>query len=126
MVTARQIQKLTDEIAEKFSPQKIILFGSYAYGTPTVDSDVDLMVVMNYRGREIAKSVEMLQRTNPRFPIDLLVRRPEALQRAYAEFDPLARHAIDMGRVLYEQNRKGMGRKGRGRLRKRRVLVSPS
>ena len=65
MVTARQIQKLTDEIAEKFSPQKIILFGSYAYGTPTVDSDVDLMVVMNYRG---ARSPSRSRCCNARIP----------------------------------------------------------
>src|SRR5437667_5056968 len=46
MVSRRSIKNFTDEIARRFRPQKIILFGSYAYGKPTEDSDVDLLVVM--------------------------------------------------------------------------------
>src|SRR5690242_12837063 len=119
MVTASRILKLADQIANKFSPHKIILFGSYAYGAPSKDSDVDLLVVMNYRGRELAKSVEILTATDPRFPIDLLVRRPGEVRRAYAEFDPLIREAFDKGRVLYEQDGKGVGGQSRRRFRQR-------
>jgi predicted nucleotidyltransferase len=126
MVAVSQILKLAGEIVKEFAPQKIILFGSYAYGTPTADSDVDLMVVMNYRGRELAKAVQILMHTNPAFPIDLLVRRPGELRRAYAEFDPLVREAFDKGKLLYEQDGKGVAGKGRGGLRQRRVAVSPS
>ena len=46
MVSRRAIRKFSDEVARRFKPQKIILFGSYAYGSPTPDSDVDLLVVM--------------------------------------------------------------------------------
>src|SRR4051794_31061312 len=45
-VPLRAIRKLAREIAEKFRPERIILFGSHAYGTPHADSDVDLLVIM--------------------------------------------------------------------------------
>src|SRR4051812_16841001 len=85
-------------------PEKIILLGSYAYGTPTENSDVDLMVVMNYRGREHAKALEILRAVRPPFSIDLLVRRPGATSRRYREFDPLVRGTLDRGKSLYERN----------------------
>ena len=50
MIEAQAILEFARKIAERFRPQRIILFGSYAYGTPTEDSDVDLMVVMPHRG----------------------------------------------------------------------------
>ena len=49
MVSREAIQKYADAIAREFRPEKIILFGSHAYGEPTEDSDVDLMVVMPFR-----------------------------------------------------------------------------
>ncbi len=49
------IKKLCDEIVGGFSPQKIILFGSYANGTPNEDSDIDLLVIMPYEGNELDK-----------------------------------------------------------------------
>lgn len=51
MVTSAEIQHLSDEIAAAYRPKRIILFGSYAYGSPTPDSDVDLLVVMRHNGR---------------------------------------------------------------------------
>jgi predicted nucleotidyltransferase len=50
MVTRRQIKAYAQEIARQFKPQRIILFGSYASGKPTSDSDVDLLVVMPHKG----------------------------------------------------------------------------
>ena len=55
MVDAQRIQQVSDEIARRFRPERIILFGSYAYGTPTEHSDVDLLVVMPSEERDIRK-----------------------------------------------------------------------
>jgi len=55
MVTRREINILARRIADRFQPSKIILFGSYAYGEPKEDSDVDLLVVMPVRGAAIEK-----------------------------------------------------------------------
>jgi len=100
----KDIKKLSDQIVEKYNPEKIILFGSYAYGSPTEDSDVDLFVLMPFEGRSVYKSVEIKAYTRTRFPVDLIIRNPEDTQRRYEEFDPLVREAIDRGKVLYEQD----------------------
>ncbi|MGD0216034.1 MAG: nucleotidyltransferase domain-containing protein [Desulfobaccales bacterium] len=105
MVDQHSIRKLCDHIVREFQPERIILFGSYAYGNPTPDSDVDLLVVLPFEGKNLLKSLEILNRTNPRFPIDLLARRPDDTERRYREGDPLIREALDHGQVLYERHR---------------------
>ena len=105
MVEMARIQELSDEIARKFHPDKIILFGSYAYGNPSEDSDVDLLVVLPFEGKALRKSLEILERTDPDFAVDLLSRRPDDMARRYAEGDPLVGEVVDRGRVLYERNR---------------------
>ena len=104
MVALNDIQELSRRIAEEFNPDKIILFGSHAYGTPKEYSDVDLLVIMPFEGKPLEKSLEILNRVDPRFPIDLLARRPDDSARRYAEFDPLIRDAFDHGVVLYERH----------------------
>ncbi|MGA7579633.1 MAG: nucleotidyltransferase domain-containing protein [Desulfobaccales bacterium] len=104
MVDEHSIRKLCDHIVRDFQPERIILFGSYAHGNPTPDSDVDLLVVLPFEGKNLRKSLEILNRTNPRFPIDLLARRPDDTERRYREGDPLIREALDYGKVLYERH----------------------
>lgn len=104
MVTMADILQLSGDIAQRFRSLKIILFGSRAYGHPREDSDVDLMVIMPYRGRESEKAVDILMKTRPRFAVDLLVCRPGEVRRGYREYDPLMREALDKGKVVYERN----------------------
>jgi predicted nucleotidyltransferase len=68
----RLIKRYARAIADEFKPDKIILFGSHAYGTPKEDSDVDLLVVMPARDRH-AQAVRILMRLAAPFPIDLIV-----------------------------------------------------
>lgn len=95
------IQNVADKIAKRFKPKKIILFGSYAYGQPRQDSDVDLMVVTETddilaTGREIDGSIF------PRpFPIDILVYRPDRLEHREKLGDSFAREVLTRGKVLY-------------------------
>jgi predicted nucleotidyltransferase len=105
MIDEHSIQELCEDIVRVFQPDKIILFGSYASGTPTPDSDVDMLVVLPFEGKNFRKSLEILNHTNPRFPIDLLARNPEDTERRYREGDPLIREALDHGRVMYERHR---------------------
>jgi len=104
MVDEQTIQALCNRIVQEFQPDKIILFGSYAYGHPTPDSDVDILVVLPFKGKNFSKSLEILNRANPAFPIDLLARNPEDTERRYREGDPLIREALDRGKVLYERH----------------------
>lgn len=104
MVDEKSIFELSERIAKEFQPERIILFGSYAHGHPTPDSDVDLLVILPFEGRNLRKSLEILSRVEPEFSVDLLVRRPDDTARRYAEGDPLIREALDRGKVLYERD----------------------
>jgi len=104
MIDQAQIISLSESIAQDFDPDRIILFGSQAYGEPSEGSDVDLLVIMPFEGKSRAKRLEIWDRLRPSFPVDILVRRPEDTQRRYHEWDPLIREAIDHGKVLYERN----------------------
>ena len=103
MVAMDQVEALSREIAREFDPERIILFGSHAYGTAQEYSDIDLLVIMPFEGSGFDKSLEILDRVDPRFAIDLILRRPDDTERRYREFDPLIRDALDRGRVLYER-----------------------
>jgi predicted nucleotidyltransferase len=105
MIHMSEIQAAAARIAHEFRPQRIILFGSYATGQATEDSDVDLLVVLPFRGRGFRKSLEIMNRIDVRFPLDLVARRPAEVKRRYAQCDPLVREALDRGKVLYEQHR---------------------
>jgi predicted nucleotidyltransferase len=104
MTAMSQIRRLTQRIVRQFSPERVILFGSHAYGTPHPDSDVDLLVLLSFEGKSLRKTLEILNAVDPPFAIDLLVRRPDEAARRYAEGDPLMREALDKGVVLYERH----------------------
>lgn len=101
MVAMSSVIELSARIAEESDPEKIILFGSYAYGTPREYSDVDLLVLMDFEGHPFDKATEILERVDHSFYVDAIVRRPGDAARRYREHDPLIREAFDRGRVLY-------------------------
>ena len=96
MIDEQTIQDLCNRIVQEFQPERIILFGSYADGNPTPDSDVDILVVLPFEGKNLYKSLEILNRANPAFPIDLLARRPDDTERHYREGDPDSRKRLSM------------------------------
>jgi uncharacterized protein len=102
MVTRRQIREYAQEIARQFRPRRIILFGSYAYGKPTRDSDVDLLVIMPLTGRGVEKAIEIRLKVRAPFPMDLLVRSPEKIQQRLDWGDCFIQEILQKGRVLYE------------------------
>jgi uncharacterized protein len=101
MVEMELIQNLASQIAREFKPEKIILFGSYAYGRPTPDSDVDMLVVLRFNGKPVRKAIEIRNRLRPRLPLDLLVRTPEQIANRIVQNDWFMREIIDGGRTLY-------------------------
>ena len=97
-----QIRQLCTRITREFKPEKIILFGSYAYGRPTLESDLDVMVVMQFEGDPLEQAVTMLNRLNMLIPIDLLVRTPEQIQQRLEMGDSFIRDIMERGKVMYE------------------------
>lgn len=102
MASFESIRTVAQQIAEKFHPQRIILFGSYAYGTPTEESDVDLLVVMPFEGKSARKSVEIIRVLNPSIPLDLVVRTQEQVTERLKMNDFFLREILEKGNVLYE------------------------
>lgn len=97
-VPRSQIESYCRVLAREFHPLKIILFGSYAHGKPTKDSDVDLVVIMPYRGRDIRMMGAIRNRVGAPFPMDLLVWTPERSTKA----DYFTREVLAQGEVIYE------------------------
>ena len=98
------IKKLCSEIVERFRPQKVILFGSYAYGLPTSDSDIDLLVVMPFTGHVHDQAVKIRRGVDSSMPVDLLVRTPEQVRDRIEMEDFFMREIVEQGKVLYEAN----------------------
>lgn len=104
MVDRTQISKYAKRIGREFRPQRVILFGSYAYGEPTEDSDVDVLVVMDHRkARNIDQAIEIDLRLDRSFPMDLIVRRPGEVRRRLALGDTFLKTIIEEGQILYER-----------------------
>ena len=102
MVEMKRIRELASQIAREFRPQKIILFGSHAYGEPTPNSDVDILVVLPFKGKSVRKAIEIRNRVNPKLPLDLIVRTPEQVDYRIANNDWFMREIVEKGRTLYE------------------------
>jgi len=111
----RLIRRFAREVAERFDPDKIILFGSYGYGTPHADSDVDILVVMPCRN-QLDQAVKISLVIDPPFPLDIIVRTPYSLKWRLAEGESFHTEITTKGKVLYEKEHAGLGRKSRKRL----------
>jgi len=122
-VPMRLIRRFARDVAERFRPDKIILFGSYAYGTPNADSDVDILVVMPARN-QLDQAVKISLAIDPPFPLDIIVRTPHNMQWRLAEGESFLREITSKGRVLYEADHTRVGSKGRGRPSRRSKAVS--
>jgi uncharacterized protein len=102
MVAPTQIREFSRRLAEEYRPKRIVLFGSYAKGSPRPDSDVDLLVVMPFRGNSILKAAEIIRRLEPGFAVDLIVRTPGQVRHRLAANDFFLKQALADGTLLYE------------------------
>ena len=106
LVTDELLQKITQRIVDALAPERIILFGFYAYGEPTPDSDVDLLIVMETKERSSRRRrvVSRLFRERP-FPMGIVVRTPAEVELSRERVDPFMHEVFNKGKVLYEQPR---------------------
>jgi predicted nucleotidyltransferase len=105
MIERETIDKFASEIAQRFSPEKIILFGSWGRGQAYAGSDVDMLVVLDHDARRnVDMAIEILNALNPRFAIDLLVRKPADIAKRIAMNDCFIREIVEQGKVIYEGN----------------------
>ena len=96
------IHSLAEQISILFHPQKIILFGSYAYGTPRPQSDVDLLVVMDTQLSELEQAAVICRAIPYRFGLDLVVYTPQNLAQRLKWGDSFFREIVQRGVTLYK------------------------
>lgn len=106
-IPPRAIRAVVEKITQRFDPERVILFGSYAYGKPHSFSDVDLLVVLKTKERPRAKQIEIVRALSPHpFGMDILVRTPEQLEQRIRLDDSFMREIAEKGKVLYERPRR--------------------
>ena len=99
----KKLKEITSKIVREHQPEKIILFGSYAWGNPGPDSDVDLFVVKktDRSSREVAREISRSIFPRP-FPLDILVYTPSEIEKKIKEDRNLfIEDIINNGKVLY-------------------------
>src|SRR3989339_771234 len=103
MTRQTDIKRYVRLLAREFAPRRVVLFGSYAKGNPSVDSDVDLLVVMDKSPDTLDQALQ-IRRSIPReFPLDILVETKSNLERRLARKDMFYVSILREGRVLYEK-----------------------
>lgn len=102
MVSMNAIEDVGRRIGIQFKPDRVILFGSHAEGRATTDSDVDLLVIMPTDRNPVDESVAIRLAVRPPFPVDVLVRTPEMIERRLAIGDPFIGNILRHGKLLYE------------------------
>ncbi|MBI4803303.1 MAG: nucleotidyltransferase domain-containing protein [Elusimicrobia bacterium] len=98
------LRLIVNRISRKIQPEKIILFGSYAYGRPRKHSDIDLFIVWNTRETRPLRHLAVSKAIGPRFyPMDIVVRTPLELAERKDWLDPFTHEIMTRGIVLYDR-----------------------
>jgi predicted nucleotidyltransferase len=102
-VLMRVIRRFARQVAERFRPDKLILFGSYAYGTPHADSDVDILVIMPAHN-ELDQAAKIACEVQAPFAEDRIVLKPQNVKWRLEEGDSFLTEIMTKGKVLYEKD----------------------
>jgi len=102
----KSLRPAIQKIVAELRPEKVILFGSYAYGTPSPHSDVDLLVIMKTRAslKERSWAVSRLLLPRP-FPVDILVKTPREVEKSLKTGDFFLQEILTRGKVLYDRSK---------------------
>ncbi len=104
-VTEEALKEVVRRIVSELHPLKIILFGSYVHGTPSDNSDVDLLVILETNARPVDRYLAVSRLIRPRpFPVDILIKMQDEIAQALQEGNDFIREVVTQGRVLYEQS----------------------
>lgn len=102
------IEEAVRKIVEAFHPHKVILFGSYAYGRPTPDSDLDFLIIMDSKERWPKRYMAVDSLFWPHeYPMDFIVLTPQEAKKRLAGFDPFLKEIMEKGRTLHDADSQG-------------------
>ena len=103
-VNERVLKEITRRLVKEIKPEKIVLFGSYAYGQPSKDSDLDFLIIKNTKLPASKRYSLVSDVLYPRLiPMDFIVRTPAEIKDRLKGFDPFLREVLDKGKILYEK-----------------------
>lgn len=107
---SKTLPQAIERVVSELKPEKIILFGSYAYGNPTPDSDVDLFVIMETKAKRAERYLAVSRLLRPRqFPVDIIVRTPKEIEEAMQggkDNSFFIREIVKKGKVLYDRHKR--------------------
>lgn len=107
---AETLPQAIERIVSALKPEKIILFGSYAHGNPTHDSDVDLLIIMETNGKYKEKYRAASMLLYPRqFPVDIIIKTPKEVEDAFKggkNNSFFIREILKKGKVLYDRHKR--------------------
>ena len=98
-----EIKKITRQIVEKYKPEKIILFGSFAFGKPKASSDIDLLIIKKSKKRKVERVKEVLMKVKSEIPLEPLVYTPREIQERFDLKDFFFENIFKKGKLLYEK-----------------------
>ncbi len=99
----KELQRIVKQLASKYQPRQIILFGSWARGDFHVGSDIDLIIIKETSERFIDRIGKVLELVNSPFAIEPMVYTPQEYQRMLKENNYFLKNALLEGRVIYER-----------------------
>ena len=103
MKNQKEIKKIVRQIVKKYKPEKIILFGSFAYGRPKPSSDVDLLIIKKTKEKKIKRIKDVLMQIKSNLPVEPLIYNPEEVQERLSLGDFFFQDIIKKGKVVYEK-----------------------
>ena len=104
----KDVQAIVDQIVHRFRPRKVILFGSYADGTLSEDSDVDLLVVMDTQDNPLNVAARISAAVDHPFPLDIVVFTPDSLSDSIKRGANFATEVTTRGVILHEDREPGL------------------
>lgn len=99
----KEIENITNQIVKKYKPEKIILYGSFAYGKPHQDSDVDLLIVKETKFPRVKRIKKVLMKVESNLPLEPLVYTPKELDNRLKLGDFFVKEIVNKGKVVYEK-----------------------
>jgi len=97
------VERFMAELVRRFEPERVVLFGQYAEGSPKAFEEVGLLVEMDFEGLAREQAARIAQEIPHDFSLDVVVRRPEEIGRAIEIGDRYLGGIVEQGRVLYVQ-----------------------
>ncbi|PIU77738.1 MAG: hypothetical protein COZ28_03235 [Candidatus Moranbacteria bacterium CG_4_10_14_3_um_filter_44_15] len=99
----KEIRQITKTVVKEYKPEKIILFGSFAYGKPKASSDIDMLIVKNTKKRKIDRIKDILFLVDSDLPFEPLVYTPKEINQRLSLGDFFIEKIISQGKILYEK-----------------------